>query len=274
MHVESLADNPEFVIRNVTCDGCGPRMSEPELTETHTVVLVREGSFRRSAGGATAYHTPEVGYLTTPGVEQAFAHPDGGDVCTAIRVSQALWAQLTEGSAPPPVSATFPVDGAVHLKHQVLLRSLRRTGAGFESEVGLVDLLGGVLGRLREGIVSSVPNHRRVGSVVDAARDAIRSAAPEAETLVRLARSLNISPYWLSRTFRAETGVTLVRYRNGVRVQRVLDCLEAGEDRLADLAARFGFTDHAHLTRTVKAQTGRTPTQIRRLLETADHAQE
>lgn len=274
MLTKSFAETPEFAIRNVTCDGCGPRPSEPERTETPTVVLVREGSFRRSARGATAYHTPELGYLTTPGVEQTFAHPDGGDICTAIRVSPALWAQLSEGTAPPPSSAAFPVDGAVHLKHQVLLRSLRRTGAGFESEVDLVDLLGSVLGQVRQGKVSPAPKYRRVSTVVDAARDAIRSAAPEAETLVRLARSLNISPYWLSRTFRAETGVTLVRYRNGVRVQRVLDCLEAGEDRLADLAARFGFTDHAHLTRTVKAQTGRTPTQIRRLLATAKHAQE
>ncbi|WP_091202512.1 helix-turn-helix domain-containing protein [Micromonospora narathiwatensis] len=56
------------------------------------------------------------------------------------------------------------------------------------------------------------------------------------------------------------------RYRNRLRVGRALDRLEEGVDSLAGLAAELGFADQAHLTRTVRAQLGHTPGQLRRLL--------
>jgi AraC-like DNA-binding protein len=49
-------------------------------------------------------------------------------------------------------------------------------------------------------------------------------------------------------------------------VRAALDQLEAGQQNLADLAAELGFADHAHLTRTLRAELGSTPTQIRDLL--------
>ena len=70
----------------------------------------------------------------------------------------------------------------------------------------------------------------------------------------------------MSRAFTAELGVSLTRYRNRVRVARALDRLEAGETRLAMLAADLGFADQAHLCRTVRAHVGHTPTALRRLL--------
>jgi len=39
-----------------------------------------------------------------------------------------------------------------------------------------------------------------------------------------------------------------------------------GEPSLAALAHELGFADHAHLTRTIRAVTGHTPTSCRRLL--------
>jgi AraC-like DNA-binding protein len=60
--------------------------------------------------------------------------------------------------------------------------------------------------------------------------------------------------------------MTLTGYRNRVRVLQALEALEAGEPDLAALAARLGFADHAHLTRTVRAECGRPPRELRRLL--------
>ena len=100
--------------------------------------------------------------------------------------------------------------------------------------------------------------------VVQRAREAI--TADEAGDLLSLAAALGVSPYRLSRAFTRELGVSLTRYRNRVRVGRVLDRLERGERRLAVLAADLGFADQAHLCRTVRAHVGHTPTQLRRLL--------
>ncbi|MGP4028776.1 helix-turn-helix domain-containing protein [Actinomadura sp. 3N407] len=66
--------------------------------------------------------------------------------------------------------------------------------------------------------------------------------------------------------FTREMGVSLTRYRSRVRVGRAMDRIEAGERALAALAADLGFADQAHLTRTVRAHLGRTPTALRGLL--------
>ncbi|HEY8452210.1 MAG: helix-turn-helix domain-containing protein [Micromonosporaceae bacterium] len=58
----------------------------------------------------------------------------------------------------------------------------------------------------------------------------------------------------------------MTRYRNQVRARRALDRIEQGGTSLSRLAADLGFADQAHLTRTVRAHVGCTPTQVRRLL--------
>jgi AraC-like DNA-binding protein len=103
-------------------------------------------------------------------------------------------------------------------------------------------------------------------AVVAAARAAVLADAPESAGLVSLAEALGVSPYRLSRAFSREVGVPLTRFRNGVRVGRAVERLEAGEADLAGLAADLGFADQAHLTRTVRDHLGHTPAALRRLL--------
>ncbi len=64
--------------------------------------------------------------------------------------------------------------------------------------------------------------------------------------------------------------MSLTRYRNRVRVSRALERLAAGERSLGVLAADLGFSDQAHLTRTMRAYAGRTPSVLRRLLSSSD----
>jgi AraC-like DNA-binding protein len=61
-------------------------------------------------------------------------------------------------------------------------------------------------------------------------------------------------------------GVSLTHFRNRVRVGRALDRIAGGEENLAALAADLGFTDQAHLCRTLRAHVGQPPSAVRRLL--------
>jgi AraC-like DNA-binding protein len=61
----------------------------------------------------------------------------------------------------------------------------------------------------------------------------------------------------------------LTRFRNQIRVRRVLDRIEAGDEGLADIAADLGFADHAHMTRMVRDEVGEPPTSVRRLFASA-----
>jgi hypothetical protein len=71
------------------------------------------------------------------------------------------------------------------------------------------------------------------------------------------------SPHHLSRVFSQLTGLTVSQYRNRLRVSLALERVAEGEPDLAGLAWDLGFADHAHLTRTVRAATGRTPSSLR-----------
>lgn len=52
-------------------------------------------------------------------------------------------------------------------------------------------------------------------------------------------------------------------------MSRALDRLADGETDLSALAHDLGFADHAHLTRTIRATTGDTPTALRAALTAA-----
>jgi AraC-like DNA-binding protein len=100
--------------------------------------------------------------------------------------------------------------------------------------------------------------------VVDTAREAL--AVDPTLGLVDVARVAAVSPHHLSRTFHSETGETVSRYRNRIRVRLALERLAEGERRLARLAAELGFSDQAHLARVVRSEVGRTPSSLRAAL--------
>jgi AraC-like DNA-binding protein len=107
--------------------------------------------------------------------------------------------------------------------------------------------------------------YRRVAELAQA-----EMLAEPALGLVEVSRRVGCSPHHLSRVFSRLTGAGLSRYRNRLRVGLALERLGDGEADLAALAADLGFADHAHLTRTIRAHTGRTPTACRDLLRTSE----
>ncbi|MDN3359453.1 helix-turn-helix domain-containing protein [Actinomadura sp. DC4] len=102
-----------------------------------------------------------------------------------------------------------------------------------------------------------VPDERdeRVEHALNALR---RPAARVAD----VAADLNLSERHLRRLVLSHTGLEPRTLRRVVRLQRFLR-LSAGRERsLADLAARAGYADQAHLSREVRALSGLTPTAL------------
>jgi AraC-like DNA-binding protein len=219
-------------------------------------VLVRSGRFRRTGPEGVTDLDPTLGYVSRPGIEERFAHPAGGDVCTSISIAPARWATLCRGGE----RSDFYVDARVDLAHRRLLST------GSDPDYALVEqllaLLSATVGLLPAGSAGD-------RALVAAAREAIVADEPAAGGLFSLADHLDVSPYRLSRAFSREIGVSITRYRNRVRVGRALERLEQGERSLALLAADLGFADQAHLTRTVREHTGHTPGVLRRTASSA-----
>lgn len=81
-----------------------------------------------------------------------------------------------------------------------------------------------------------------------------------------LAKEAGVHRVHLARTFRDHYGVAVTRYARSVRVQTALALLASTQLPLSRLAAESGYADQSHLTREVRAATGRTPAAIRSML--------
>jgi AraC-like DNA-binding protein len=245
MRMHRLLEVPGLAVDDVRCDGGASGWSAGEPCDDFALVLVRSGCFRRRVDGRDSVLDPAALYVQAPGEEQQFAHPHaGGDTCTVLRVG----GELPAGGEPlysPP---------SLDLEHRLLLAALRRDE--FEASERAFRLVESVLGRSRRARVNR--------NLVDEAREAISVDLRLGHA--ELARRLCVSPSHLSRAFRTQTGETLSRYRNRVRVRLALERLAAGERSLSRLAVDLGFADHAHLTRAVRAEHGAPPSQLRALL--------
>jgi AraC-like DNA-binding protein len=251
-----LVDAPGLRVAEVTCPGHGTRWSVPEPVTEFGIVLVRRGAYRRRVRGSESVVDPGTAYLQLPGTEDQFAHPAGADLCTSITLDPA------EHDLPSRLDPV-QLDPRVGLAHRLLLA---RAKAGADP-VTLTDLATelthivlAVMSRPREAARRPRTDQR----LADAARELM--AIDPGRPLPELARRLAVSPYHLSRVFHRTAGVTLSRYRIRLRTNAALERLSAGGSGLATLAADLGFADQAHLTRTLRAETGLPPGQVRALL--------
>lgn len=261
-----LVIRPEFSTTAVTCRGDHRGWSPAESDDSFRVVLVRRGRFRRKVRGVCVDLDRTVAYLGAPQDEEHFAHPAGGDVCTSIRLTPALWRALA-GDGTPLTTSTIYVDARLDLAHLRLLSAARSPDADYAVAEELTGLVGRLVRQAAAGPTPADPPSRGPErALVAAARAAVAADHPAAAGLFSLAALLKVSPYRLSRAFTRELGVSLTRYRNRIRVARALDRLERGETSLGVLAADLGFADQAHLCRTVREHLGDTPTTLRRLL--------
>jgi AraC-like DNA-binding protein len=259
-----LAEGGDFVLETVECR-CGTTgWSPPEAVGRYGIVFVRRGCFHRRLNGTDFFVDPTVVYFERPDDEQQIAHPaGGGDSCTALYLSEQLLAAIwgEPGLPEEPLATGATTD----FRQRLLLAALSR---GDDSDVAEL-----VLELAAEVLERSEP--KRVAAGRPATLAARRRAVAEArEALVEeprtgvleLARRVSVSPHHLSRVFKAETGQTISRYRNRLRVRLALERLAAGEPCIARLAADLGFADQAHLVRVVRRELGTTPSLLRERL--------
>ena len=264
---KSLALGGDFVLESVECRCGATGWSSPEPAARYGIVFVRRGCFYRRLNGTESFVDPTVVYFERPDDEQQIAHPAGGDSCTALYLSEAMLAALWGGEPGLP-GEPLASDAATDLRQRLLLAAVVRGEADDLAEL-VVELAAEVLERsaptrVAAGRPGTALARRRV---VAEAREALVEN-PRAG-VVELARRVAVSPHHLSRVFKGETGETISRYRNRLRVRLTLERLAEGEPCLARLAAELGFSDQAHLARVVRRELGATPSLLRERLADA-----
>lgn len=253
------AGDRDYAVADVRCRlGRSGFVADPP-GKRHVLVVVRRGVFMRRTRGREILHDATAGYLVSPDDPEDFAHPhEGGDACTAIRLSPALLASLAGGD-PALSLLALPMDS---LSHQAI-RRVTTLAAHDEPAEALILAVAGLLARrvparVAAGRPGTEAARRRL---VDSARQ-ILHAEPRTD-VISLARRVGCSPHHLSRAFAQLTGSGVSQYRNRIRVAEAVERISDGATDLAALACDLGFADQSHLTRTVRAHTGQPPSAWR-----------
>ncbi len=82
-------------------------------------------------------------------------------------------------------------------------------------------------------------------------------------TLEKMANMVYMSPFYLSRVFKRETGSTFNQYLNKVRINKAKDLLHNRELKLCDISIMVGYEDQSYFTRVFKKITGISPLNYR-----------
>jgi len=256
-----LASGPGFAIDDLRIVEDSRAWSESAGGLECRIVFVRRGLFRLHHRNWRGVVDPLVAYVRPPGAEQRISHrPHVEDACTVVALDEALLGDVTEGPLPDRPVRT---GAALDLAQRTVLARARSGAAGFELTERVLRLVAGLCGAADDQPDHrSTPAHRRL---TESARELL-ATDPARASLDGLARELGVSRAHLSRVFRAETGETLTRFRRRLRIRAALDRIEAGATNLATVAADLGFADHAHLTRSMRAELGDPPSRVRALL--------
>lgn len=84
-------------------------------------------------------------------------------------------------------------------------------------------------------------------------------------SLDQIAENMYLSPFYISKIFKSETGDTPIRHLINIRLEKAKELLENGfEGSIQEVAASVGYDDAYHFSKLFKKYYGITPTQARK----------
>ena len=105
------------------------------------------------------------------------------------------------------------------------------------------------------------PGHREL---ISAVRNHLMEHYAEKVSLEDAAAVAGVTPPYLSKVFKTETGVSFVDYLNGIRVEQAKYLLLSSDSSLKEIAGATGFGDQSYFTRIFRLSTGVSPGKYRK----------
>lgn len=179
--------------------------------------------------------------------------------CMRLDLDQS-WAESLRILAALPGGMHVASTGAVGLR---LIEQFRR--ADYPPPEFADSFAGELLGLCERqlGIERAALNRTSVRRVIEMIEEHFAQPLP----LAAIARDVGLHPTHLARSFRVATGFTIgayIRRRRREHAEALL--VECPALAISRIAAAAGFADHAHMTRTFKADLGVTPRALRATL--------
>lgn len=269
-----------FRLVDYRCPEAEPKQLLPEGTfRLPTVVFPRRGVFFKHQGARAFLCDANHVLFFDAGEPFRISYPvEGGDDSTFLSISPELLAGIVSGPGAGPEVRTerFPAayalsDAGLYLAHRALLGRMGRVAPAdpLEAEERMIGLVGSAIAvsrRAEEGRRSPVRREtRRAHQDTAAAAMALLAVGPERPIgLERLATAVGVSPFHLCRLFKRETGLSVHRYRNRLRLREALERLMEPATDLTSIALDVGFSSHSHFTDAFRREFGASPSETRR----------
>ncbi|MBR0144522.1 MAG: helix-turn-helix transcriptional regulator [Clostridia bacterium] len=105
------------------------------------------------------------------------------------------------------------------------------------------------------------PRHREL---IGAVRNYLLEHYAGKVSLEDAAAVAEVTPTYLSKVFKAETGVSFVAYLNGIRIEQAKFLLLSSDASLKEIAEATGFGDQSYFTKIFRLSTGVSPGKYRK----------
>jgi AraC-like DNA-binding protein len=92
--------------------------------------------------------------------------------------------------------------------------------------------------------------HRLSAERVEKVIALLREKLSEPPTLEEIGRAVGCSPFHLSRTFSAATGMTIPQYTRQLRMERAAELLKSGKFNVTEAALEVGYSSLSHFSQT------------------------
>ena len=116
-----------------------------------------------------------------------------------------------------------------------------------------------------ENVITQVTSYRdfKVSGLTKRAKEYIKTNYSKSITLEDVAREINVSPQYLSKLFKEETGENFIDYLTSIRIRVAKNLLEGDEKSIKEICYSIGYSDPNYFSRIFKKIVGVTPTEYK-----------
>ena len=276
MPTTSWLCEPSLEVVGWRCPGMpGGPPSAAECPPVHELFLSRRGAHVRRVAArgvrATRALVADTSVIAcAPGGEayRIVERTGGEERATVLLLGEALLREAltdvdpaaADVARPRLPAAMVPLDAAAALAHDALVRAAREGDAVRAHEAALA------LVRHATAHDRTPPRARpsaRVREAAIAARLLMAARYAEPLTLGAIGTLVGgLSPWQLSRAYRATFGVGVHAHLRDLRLDAALERLREGARGLSPIALAVGFSSHSHFSSAFRARFGRTPSGL------------
>jgi AraC-like DNA-binding protein len=157
---------------------------------------------------------------------------------------------LAEGE-PPPSFAQSPerlTTSMLQLMESLKQCPVLKDAQGIWFRCKAVEIATHIFLRPAQGEMFCTRAQRAARDRVEKAREVLRQRLAEPLSLDDLAKRVGCSPYYLSRQFSQETGMTIQQYVRELRMERAAELLRSGRYNVTEAALEVGYNSLSHFS--------------------------